>query len=170
MVKEGTQRPFTTPHRCRKYLFCCFSAYLQVPLALYNYVALHGFDVGIRPPRTAPPCVLISWDIVSQMAHETWDKTSHPNRDTSPITNSPSFGYTLSRPIGGGERVFMSLHNETFTSSLKKRKTTKRRVLIQRKEMDLWRPKKNAQNKWLFPVVLVALFATRGGRLARFCL
>ncbi len=41
-------------------------------------------------------------------ASETWDKTSHPNRDASHITNSPSFEYTLSRPVGQRKRFHES--------------------------------------------------------------
>jgi hypothetical protein len=58
MATEGVEEQFTTVIPQEMYLFCCFSAYLQVFLALYNYLALHVIEVCIRPCSFALlPCV-----------------------------------------------------------------------------------------------------------------
>src|SRR5260370_25378149 len=96
-----------------------------------------------RPPRSTlfpyttlfrSLYVLISWDIVSQMPRETWDKTSHPNRDSGPITNSPSFGYTLSRLIRRGSR------SEEHTSELQSHLNLVCRLLLEKKNSNLIAP------------------------------
>jgi len=49
LLSNYTCRHVMLQNRGRKYLFCHFSAYLQVSLAIYNHVTLHGIDVCIRP-------------------------------------------------------------------------------------------------------------------------
>ncbi len=44
-----------------KYLFCRFSAYLQVPLAIYNHLALYVIDVCIRPLTATESATGFEW-------------------------------------------------------------------------------------------------------------
>src|SRR5260221_10975522 len=52
--QKGVEEQFTTVIPQEMYLFCCFSAYLQVFLAIYNYLALHVIEVCIRPTMSSP--------------------------------------------------------------------------------------------------------------------